>query len=169
MKNSRITGFSTIDIVIAIFLIGVLIAVAIPSFKHYQAHERLQSSTEDLRHVLLISEKEALIFHHPVIVCPTLDEKTCSTSPKASVLISFVDTNHDAKLSNPDQMIDVLNLTPSDLIVRYQGFPYANRMHVLSPNNRINSNGTFTLTSLRTNESYRLEVSKSGVIHTGYP
>ncbi len=164
----RHQGFGTIDIIIAIFLLAILIAIAVPSFKHYRAHQLLQNGTEDLRNVILISEKEALVFHHPVIICPTLDEKTCSTSPKASTLISFIDTNHDAKLSNPDQMIDVLNLRPSDLIVRYRGFPYGNSMHVLSPNNRISSNGTFTLTSLRTEESYTLQISKSGVVHAGY-
>jgi Tfp pilus assembly protein FimT len=166
--KTRPKGFGTIDIIIAIFLLAILIAIAVPSFKHYRAHQLLQNGTEDLRNVILISEKEALVFHHPVIICPTLDEKICSTSPKASTLISFIDTNHDAKLSNPDQMIDVLNLKPSNLIISYRGFPYGNTMHVLSPNNRISSNGTFTVTSDQTHEYYTLQISKSGVVHAGY-
>jgi type IV fimbrial biogenesis protein FimT len=170
MKNHffNLKGFTLTEFVIALLIMGLLLMIGVPTLHHYLHHQTLEKNTESLRQLALLCEKNSLIYQQPIILCPTTDYQSCSTSLNASGILAFIDKNEDAKLSSPDNLLGTLDFSDENNSVKYQGFPYQNRMHVFSPNNRISSNGTFSIRSAETREVYFVRINKAGAVQVGY-
>lgn len=166
-KNYYAKGISLTELVIVLIILGLLTIIGVPTFHNYIHHQNLKNDTESLRQLAILSEKDALIYEHPIILCPTSDNQSCSSSPYSFGLMAFIDNNDDAKLSNPDQIIGTLDFSGNNNRVTYKGFPYP-KMQVFSPNSRISSNGTFWIGGMEnTKEIYFVRINKSGVIQAG--
>jgi Tfp pilus assembly protein FimT len=154
-------GFSTTEFIIFLMIIGLCLAIGIPTFDLHRRHEEILNDTESLRQLGILAQKTSIIAQHPVILCFSTDYQFCSTNPTSSKIMAFIDKNNDRQLSNPDQIIGTLDFSDEKILVSYKGFPYP-EMQVFSANNRINSNGTFTVFSPKIHEAYILSINKAG-------
>jgi type IV fimbrial biogenesis protein FimT len=154
-------GFSTLECMLFLIILGIFIAIGIPSFQHYRTEQSLKNNTENLKNLAILSQKIALTSEHPVILCPTEDYQSCSSKPTTSKILAFIDKNHDRKLSSPDSLIGSLDVSHNKLLISYQGFPYSD-MQVFSTHYRINSNGTFKIFSPPNHEAYFISINKAG-------
>ncbi len=77
MENER--GFTLIETMLALIVLGILAAIAVPSFKQYSSNTRVSSSANGLASALARARSEALLQGIPVSVCAaTADLTGCS-------------------------------------------------------------------------------------------
>lgn len=93
MKN-RNRGVTLIELMTAVAVIGVLIAVAIPSFRTFTNDSRTTATTNDLVTALNLARSEALRRASNVVVCASSDQATCGDADDwVSGWIVFADSN----------------------------------------------------------------------------
>ena len=78
MKNSIQTGFTVLELMIVIAMMGVLMAVGIPTFTSMITTNELADTTNDLLISLKRARAEAITTGRDVIVCSSTDASTCS-------------------------------------------------------------------------------------------
>ena len=79
MKN-RSSGTTLIELLIAMLVLAILMAIAIPSFREFAADSRTTAVTSDLVTALNVARSEALRRSSLVVACASDDLATCSTS-----------------------------------------------------------------------------------------
>lgn len=78
MKKYKQNGFTLLELLVAIALMGILMAVGIPSFNSMIATNELADTTNDLVLSLKRARAEAIASGRDVIVCSSIDAATCS-------------------------------------------------------------------------------------------
>lgn len=87
-------GFTLIEVMIVIVIVGVLLAVAAPGFSNLIGNNRMVSELYLLRSTLNNARSEAMARRTPVVVCPTTDGATCADSDDWSTgYFSYVDSD----------------------------------------------------------------------------
>lgn len=67
--NIRQTGFTTMELLTTVVLVGVLMAMAVPSFNRMVANNRIISQTNDLVGTLTFARSEAIRRNAPLTLC----------------------------------------------------------------------------------------------------
>ena len=101
-------GFTLIEMLVAVLILGVLLLVAAPGFSDLISNNRMVSEVYALRATLSHARSEALARRAPVVVCPTTDGLACADSNAWSAgYMTFVDTddNNVANPSDPDEEV----------------------------------------------------------------
>jgi len=89
-------GFTLIELMLTLFIIGVLLAVGVPSVKTFMQNNQLIAATNDLVSGLHLARSEALKLNKKVTICVSNDGKTCVSSEKwTQGWIVFIDANDD--------------------------------------------------------------------------
>lgn len=127
--KSRSQGFTLIELMIAITVLSILFAVALPSYREFTRNNRVTAAQNDLVTAFTYARSEALRQSTPVTVCASADGDTCSgTSNWATGWIAFTDASGTAaQVNTPDDEVlqrwDGLNvdmkLEASEAFVRY--------------------------------------------------
>jgi type IV fimbrial biogenesis protein FimT len=92
-KNS---GFTLIELMITLFIVGILLAVGVPSMRTFLQNNQLIATTNELVSAIHIARSEALKLNKKVTICVSADGKSCVSSEKwAQGWIVFVDANDD--------------------------------------------------------------------------
>jgi type IV fimbrial biogenesis protein FimT len=74
-------GFTLIELMTALAVLGVLVAIATPSFKQFAANSRTVASANSLANALAVARSEALRQSMPVSICASQDGQACQDSP----------------------------------------------------------------------------------------
>ena len=101
-------GFTLIEMLVAVLIVGVLLLVAAPGFSDLISNNRMVSEVYLMRATLSHARSEALARRAPVVVCPTTDGLACADSNDwSSGYMTFVDTddNNVANPTDPDEDI----------------------------------------------------------------
>lgn len=101
-------GFTLIEMLVAVLILGVLLLVAAPGFSDLISNNRMVSEVYVMRATLSHARSEALARRAPVVVCPTTDGLACADSNDwSSGYMTFVDTddNNVANPTDPDEDI----------------------------------------------------------------
>ena len=101
-------GFTLIEMLVAVLIVGVLLLVAAPGFSDLISNNRMVSEVYVMRATLSHARSEALARRAPVVVCPTTDGLACADSNDwSSGYMTFVDTddNNVANPTDPDEDI----------------------------------------------------------------
>ena len=88
-------GFTLIELVITLAVLGVLMAVAIPSFRYVQNSGRLSASANELVANLAAARMEALRRNGRVVLCSSADGASCSTDRASGGWLAFADADGD--------------------------------------------------------------------------
>jgi type IV fimbrial biogenesis protein FimT len=73
-------GFTLLELMTALGVVAVLVAIATPSFRQFAANSRTVASANSLVNALAVARSEALRQSTPVAVCASTDGQTCSGS-----------------------------------------------------------------------------------------
>jgi len=94
MKNYR--GFTLLELLITLVIIGVLLIVGMPSLKTMMQNNQLIASTNELISAFHIARSEAIKNNARVTICESSDGATCAaTGSWKEGWIVFIDANGD--------------------------------------------------------------------------
>jgi type IV fimbrial biogenesis protein FimT len=98
---NRASGFTLIELMIALSIVGILLAIAVPSFREAMMNVRISAQTNDLMTDLSVARSEAVKRSLPVLLCTSKDGLACGGSWSDGWIV-FVDADNDAAVSNGD-------------------------------------------------------------------
>lgn len=160
MKRRNARGFSTIELMLALGIVGVLLAFAIPSFDSFIANGRRAEVANDLLLGMKMARSEAEKRVMSVTVCASSDQKTCNSDSKAfdSGWILFTDEDNDGEIDTGDETLMFSNYTTTSHAV------YANqRRFSFHPFGRAATNGSITICDNRgVSDSRVVTIANSG-------
>ena len=88
----KYTGFTLIELMITLAIVGFLLMVGVPSLKTFMQGNQLIASTNELISALHVARSEAIKLNTRVSVCESSNGKTCATTGSwKSGWIVFVD------------------------------------------------------------------------------
>jgi type IV fimbrial biogenesis protein FimT len=76
MRNS--SGFTLIELMVAIAILGILAGIGIPAFQNMTLNNRITTTTNGLLGVLQLARSEAVTKRLAITVCPSTDQATCT-------------------------------------------------------------------------------------------
>lgn len=88
------TGFTLIELMVAIAILAILLSIGIPSFQNLVLNNRIASQANQLMTALNYARSEAVKRGAPATVCSTNDGKACAGSTNwTSGWLVFADAN----------------------------------------------------------------------------
>jgi type IV fimbrial biogenesis protein FimT len=106
MRNTQ-HGFTVLELMTALAVVGVLVALAAPSFKQSSGNSRTAAAANSLVSALAVARSEALLRSTLVSICASPDGQTCAnTTDWGAGWIAFVDnTGTPGTLDPNDKLI----------------------------------------------------------------
>lgn len=107
--NQNQQGITLIELLVAMSILTILLAVGVPSFSQFTANSRLESYANTLFSHMSLARSEAVKRNARVVVCKSSDNSTCAGSGDWSQgWIVFVDLNNDASVAGDEQIITTM-------------------------------------------------------------
>ena len=107
MKRAQ-AGFTLLDLLTTIVVLGILLSVGIPSFATIMRNNRIAASTNELVTALTYARSEAMKRGDVVTTCSSDDEDTCAGDNNwGTGWIVFVDLNQDGARDVNEQLLQV--------------------------------------------------------------
>lgn len=146
VKQLLLKGFTLIEVIMTIVLIGILAAIAYPSYRAVIQNIRVSAITNDFMATLSYARSEALKRDQSISICPAADSSltSCGASTDwANGWIVFVDPDADGTIgSSSDRLKTHDALNAGSLISTSIPYITYNRSGFLSA-----GTGSFTLTA----------------------
>jgi type IV fimbrial biogenesis protein FimT len=98
-------GFNLLELMLGITVMGILIAVAVPSLRDMTLRQRIVAAAQDLQLDLTLARQEAVTRGASVTVCTSADGATCSNDGWEQSRIVFADQNANGLLDGTDEPI----------------------------------------------------------------
>jgi type IV fimbrial biogenesis protein FimT len=76
----RARGFSAIELIMVMAVVGILLAIAVPSFRSFVQNSRLSTQANTLVYALNLARTSAIQLDTTVEVCASADGLTCNTA-----------------------------------------------------------------------------------------
>ena len=94
-RAARCFGFNLIELMVALSIMAILVAVAAPSFREALMNVRISAQTNDLMADLALARSEAVKRNLSVYLCTSKDQATCNGDSWSQGWIVAVDANAD--------------------------------------------------------------------------
>ena len=104
------SGFTLLEMMVAITIAGVLLGIGIPSFVSTIRANRLATITNEMIGALMFARSEAIKRNVPVAVCRSNNGSSCVTGDGKGWevgWITYVDTDRNSALTVGESIIDV--------------------------------------------------------------
>ena len=103
--KTKTRGFTLIELIVALTIGGILVALAIPSFQSLLLKYRLNTRSNNFYMALNLARSEAVKRNGIVTVCQSSDSASCTTSGGwQQGWIVFYDVNGNGVIDTPDCM-----------------------------------------------------------------
>lgn len=144
MKHNRLQGFTLVEMIISFAVIGIMLAVGIPSFKSMIASQRVKSAATTLQSALNLTRAEALKRNTNVTLSPV-------TSGQWNSGWNVLDPSTGKSLFAAPAVTSLTITGPTSVIYQSTG--------------RVNAtaNNTFKISSTGTTDIRCVEVDLSGI------
>lgn len=107
MGGTSAKGFTLLELMMALAVAGVVLAIAIPNFNAFRLNARMTSAANDLLGGLNVARSEAIKRQQPVALCgsatPNASPPACSGALTGWVV--WVDTNNDGAIAATEQVV----------------------------------------------------------------
>ena len=90
----KYSGFTLIELMITLLIVGILLSVGVPSLKTFMQSNQLVASTNELISALHVARSEAIKLNTRVSICDSSDGATCDgTGDWSNGWIVFIDND----------------------------------------------------------------------------
>ncbi len=170
-NRTRVLGVTLIELLVTISVVGLLSAIAVPSFTSLIKNGRLATETNDLMVDLAFARAEAARRGKRVTLCVSSDSVACSTGAAwAGGRIVFSDSGAYGTVDSGDEVLRAnKSVTAKNVTISATGFTVSTTSTLnyiqFKPNGAVNSetNGFFTICDDRSgNFGRKLEVFTTG-------
>jgi type IV fimbrial biogenesis protein FimT len=112
-------GFTLIELMTAVMVAGVLLAIAIPSYREMTRNNRISSATNDLVSAFATARSEALRQSTPVSICASTDGTSCSTvaTDWKTGWIVFLDPTTPGVIDSADDILQKWSVPSADTVI----------------------------------------------------
>lgn len=136
-------AFTLIEVLIALLISAILVAISIPTVKHFLQQAQDDMLQRQLVRAIDLARLEAQVRHLPVSLCRTKDTMNCGGDWQEGQLI-FIDENADGIVRNQEKIISVMQSVSRHGSLHWRSFPaYRNYILFLATGWMRNDNGTF--------------------------
>ncbi len=110
MIMKRISGFTLIELMTMVALIGVLVVVGLPSFKYLTEPAQVVSAARELHSALHVARSEAIRWNTVACVCPSANVSTATPSCSGNGnwetgWIAFIETGANCAFGGADRLV----------------------------------------------------------------
>jgi len=105
-RRGSVSGFTLLELMIAVAIVGILLALAAPNFRDALMNARLTAQTNDLMSDLALARSESLKRNLPVILCSSQDGAACGGGWPDGWIV-YVDADNSAAVSNGDTVMKI--------------------------------------------------------------
>jgi type IV fimbrial biogenesis protein FimT len=74
----RARGFTIVELIVTMAVVGILVSIAVPSFRSFLQNSRLANQANTLVYSLNLARSEAIRLDTPIEVCASSDGATCN-------------------------------------------------------------------------------------------
>lgn len=85
-ESVPVAGFSLIELVIVLAILGVVAAIGAPSFGQFIRSGKISAATNDLVSAIYTARSSAITYGVSTVVCPSLDPLSADARDRKSVV-----------------------------------------------------------------------------------
>lgn len=142
MKKSK--GLTLIELLMALLILSIIIAIGIPSFQHLLDSNRSRSLTNQLYTLLQYTRSKAVFSSGDVILCPSKNREKC-TNDWSSPLIVFIDNNKNEKRDDDETIDREVQLTSKGENIYWRSFGRKPFIRFINDGSTVFQSGNFTI------------------------
>lgn len=109
MKTEKNQGFTLVEVLMAIMIVGILAAVAIPAMDNFIRNSRITASVNDFVTAVTIARSEATKRRGIMTICPSNDPlaatPSCAETEWENGWLVFADADGDAVLDAGEEVV----------------------------------------------------------------
>lgn len=104
-NSSQEQGFTLIEMLMAIVILAIALTIGVPSMSKQIEKSRQNGLSTGLQQTVRLATTQALAKSRNVVLCPSANGESCSSSSWDSGYIVFVDNNGDKAVDNDDDIL----------------------------------------------------------------
>lgn len=109
IKNKLMSGFTLVELLIAMGVLAILVVAATPSFITSSVNNRLYSEKSQVLVALDLARAEALRQNNYVSICATANASTCSSGTDLSTGLIIFNNPAKAGLTSSSQIVRIID------------------------------------------------------------
>lgn len=167
MKSNETAGYSLLELIITLAILGILLAIATPAVSSWRERQQLQSLQTGLFQITSKARYLAMTSQSRVTLCSLAPQGQCQQNWINSIS-SFIDSNGNRRLDPGEEILSTLYL-PENINLHWRGMLPNNSIHFSSQGVTFVSNGTMSLCPAKAaSKSGSMVISRQGRIKVSH-